>query len=100
MNREDGVLAVVLAAEHLLDLTAVNQARELLYALRELGENIFPLPRPVDENGQVVGLRFQRGHELDVFLDTTPALEDFLRFDLIAPEVWSRRAGFYLGELL
>ena len=100
MNRDDGVPAIVLAAEHLLDLAALDKAGELLDAVGELRDDVFPLARPVDEHAQVVRLGRERGDQLDFFLDTPAALEDLLRLDLVAPEIGRRGARFYLGELV
>jgi hypothetical protein len=99
MNRHDGVLAVVLAAEHLLDLAAFDEPGEFLHSLREIGNDILALLTPVDEHGEIVAFRFQRRNQLDFFFDAAAALEDFLRFGLVIPEVWGRGPGFYLREL-
>jgi hypothetical protein len=40
----------------------------------------------------------QRGNERDFFLDAAPALEDLLRFGLVAPEIRSGGAGLYISE--
>ena len=100
MNRDDGVPAIVLAAEHFLDFTALDEIGELLNALRELGSDIFPLACPIDEHAEVVCLGSERCDQLDLFLDAAAALEDFLRLDLVVPEIGRRRAGFYLCELV
>jgi hypothetical protein len=89
----------VLAAEHLLDLAAVDEPGKFLYTLRELGSDILALLGPVDEHGEIVAFGFQRRNQLDFFFDAAAALEDFLRFALVTPEVRGRGAGFYLGEL-
>ena len=100
MNRDDGVLAIVLAAEHLLDLAAFDEAGELLDARRQLRSDIFALAGPVDEHAEVVCFGSERGDQLDFFLDAPAALKDLLRLDLVVPEIGRRCAGFYLGELV
>jgi len=100
MNRDDGVFAIVLAAEHLLDFAPFDEIRELFDALRELRTHIFALTCPVDEHAEIVSLGFESRDELDFFLDAAPALEDFLRLDLIVPEIWRRCPGLYLGKLV
>jgi hypothetical protein len=89
----------VLAAEHLLDLAAFDEPGEFLDSLREIGNDILALLAPVDEHGKIVAFGFQRRNQLDFFFDAAAALEDFLRFGLITPEVRGRCAGFYLREL-
>ena len=91
---------IVLAAEHLLDLAAFDEAGELLDARRQLRGHVFTLAGPVDEHTQVVCFRCERGDQLDFFLDAPPALKDFLRLDLVVPEIGRRCAGFYLCELV
>src|SRR5712691_11870629 len=99
MNGDDGVLAIVLAAEHLLDLTGVHQTGEFLDAAGELRRHVLTLGGPLDEHTKVLGAFRKSGHELDFFFDPSAALEDFLRLGLVVPEIGSRRAGFYPGEL-
>ena len=54
MNRHDGVPAVVLAAEHLLDLAGLHFLIERVDGLRELGVDRFARGRPLDEHAEVV----------------------------------------------
>src|SRR5688572_14275932 len=100
MNRDDGVLAIVLAAEHLLDLAAFDEAGQLLDARGQLRRDIFSLTRPVDEHVEIVCSGCERRDQLDLFLDSPAALKDFLRLDLVVPEIGCRCAGFYLCELI
>ena len=90
------VLAIVLAAEHLLDLAAFDQSGKLLDRRRQLRADVFPLARPVDEHAKIVRLGFESRDQLDLFLDPAAALKDFLRLDLVAPEIGRGGAGFYL----
>jgi hypothetical protein len=89
----------VLAAEHLLDFAGFHEPRELLDAVGQLAGDLFALPGPFDQDRQVVGAAAQRVDQLDLLFDAAPALQGLLRLDLVLPEVGSRRAGFYLGEL-
>src|SRR5688572_22414034 len=100
MDGDDGVRTIVLAAEHLLDLAALDETGELIEAVSQLRSDVFPLARPVEQHAQVIGLRLERGDELDLFLDAPAALEGFLRLDLIVPEVRGGGARLYLGELV
>jgi hypothetical protein len=90
----------VLATEHLLDLAAFDQAGELLEAVGQLGSHLFALASPVEEHAQIIRLRAQSRDQLDFLFDATAPLEDFLRFQLVVPEIRCRGAGFYLRELV
>jgi hypothetical protein len=100
MDRDDGVPAIVLTAEHLLDLAALDQASEMLEAVSQLAGDIFALRGPIDQHADVVGFALERRNQLDFFFDPPPALKGLLRFDLVVPEVRLRGTGFYLGELV
>ncbi len=100
MNRDDGVPAIVLATEHLLDFAAFDQIGQLLDALRELRADILSLPCPVDQDAEIVRLGSECRNQLDFFLDAAAALECLLRLDLVGPEVGRRCASLYLGELV
>ncbi len=60
MNRDDGVLAIVLAAEHLLDLAGLHFLVERVERLRELGVDRLARLGPFDEHGEVVALLLER----------------------------------------
>jgi hypothetical protein len=92
MDGDDGVLAIVLAAEHLLDLAGLHLLIERLERLGELGVNRLPRFGPFDENGEVFALLPEREHQIAILFETAPALEDSLRLGLIFPEIGRRRA--------
>jgi hypothetical protein len=100
VNRNDGVLAVVLAAEHLLDFATLDEAGELLDAGSQIGGDILALAGPVEQHTKVVCLGSERRDQLDLFFDAAAALKDFLRLDLVVPEIRRRCAGLYLCELV
>jgi hypothetical protein len=89
----------VLAAEHLLDFAGLHFLRERVEGLGELGVDGFARLRPLDEDGEVVAFPGQRCDEVAVLLETTAALEDFLRLGLILPEIGSRRARLEASQL-
>ena len=72
----------------------------MLDAGGQLRRDIFPLAGPVDEHAKIVCFGLEGGDQLDFLLDSTAALKDFLRLDLVVPEIGRRRAGFYLCELV
>jgi hypothetical protein len=87
MDRQNGVLAIVLAAEHLLDLAGLNLLIEEIERLREFGVHRLAGRRPLDENGQIVTLLPQGGAQLEILLEPPAALQDLLRLGLIFPEI-------------
>jgi hypothetical protein len=87
MNRDDRVPSIVLTAQHLLDLAAFDEISEQLDPLRQLRSDVLALPRPIDEHAKIVRCRSELGDQLDFFLDAATALEDFLRLDLVVPEI-------------
>ncbi len=76
VNRHDRVLAVVLAAEHLLDLAGLHFLVERVDGLRELGVDRFARRGPLDEDAEVVALLLERRHELAVLFEPAAALQD------------------------
>jgi hypothetical protein len=90
----------VFAAEHFLDLAIFDEAGELLDARRQFAPNVFALSGPVDKHTQIVRFRLQGRNQLDFFFDAPAALENFLRLDLVVPEIGRGGAGFYLCELV
>jgi hypothetical protein len=90
----------VLAAEHLLDFTAFDQAGELFDARGQLRADVLPLFRPVEQHTQIVCFRLEGRNQLDFFFDPAAALENLLRLDLVVPEVGRGGAGFYLCEFV
>jgi len=96
MNRHDRVLAIVLAAEHLLCLARINGGREILETLRQIVADRLSGFGPLDEDGEVVSPSFQGCAEIAVLLQAPAALEQFLRRPLVLPEVRIRYALFYV----
>ena len=87
MNRHDRVLAIVLAAEHLLDLARLHFLVERLERLRELRVHRLARLRPLDEHAQVVALLLERHHQIAILLEPAAALQDLLCFGLVFPEI-------------
>jgi hypothetical protein len=90
----------VLAAEHLLDLAGVDLHLEAVQRLGELGVDRLARLRPLDEDGEVVALLAERQPELAILLQPAAALQDFLRFGLVFPEIRGGGAGFETGQFL
>jgi hypothetical protein len=88
MDGDDRVLAIVLAAEHFLDLAGLHLQIEAFERLRELGIHRLARLGPLDEDGEVVALFLEGQDEIAILLEPAAALQDFLRFGLIFPEVW------------
>jgi hypothetical protein len=87
MDRDDGVLAIVLAAEHLLDLAGLHFLIERLERLSEILVDRFAGLGPLDEDGEVVALSLEREDQIAIQLEPAAALQDLLRFGLIFPEI-------------
>jgi hypothetical protein len=99
MNRDDRVLAIVLAAEHLLRLAGIDLHGELVEgAVQVVGDG---LPRlcPFDEDVQIVESLAERDAQLAILLEPAAALQQLLRAGLILPEIGSGDALLYAGEL-
>jgi hypothetical protein len=93
MNGDDGVLAIVLAAEHFLDLAGLHFPVQRIQRLRELGVDGLACFRPFDQDGQVVAPLLQGFGEISVLLQAPPALQDFLGLGLVLPEIRRRGQG-------
>jgi len=100
MNRDDRVLAIVLAAEHLLDLAGLYRLVERLDALRELGVDGLACRRPLEEHTQIVGLLLEGLRELAVLFEAAAALQYALRFGLVLPEIRRGGARFEAGQFV
>jgi hypothetical protein len=99
MNRDDRVLPVVLAAEHLLGLARVDFPGEVVQALGEIVDDRFSRLRPFDQDAEIVGAPTQRVAQVLIVLEPAAALQQLLGGRLVLPEVRSRDAVFDAGEL-
>ena len=99
MNRDDGVLSIVLATEHLLDLAGLHFQVERLERLRELGVDGLAGIRPFDEHGEIVALLLERPHQIAILFEAAALLHDALRLGLVLPEIGCGGAGFEAGQL-
>jgi hypothetical protein len=66
----------------------------------EFGVDRLPGLGPLHQNGQVVALAPQRQHQVAILFEAPAALQDFLRFSLVFPEIGSRGPGFEASQLL
>ena len=87
MDGDDGVAAIVLAAEHLLDLAGLHFLIERLERLAELGVDRLARFGPLDEHGEVVALLLERHDQVAILLEPPAALLDLLGFGLVFPEI-------------
>jgi hypothetical protein len=87
MDGDDGVLAIVLATEHLLDLGRLHLLIEALERLAELRVYGFASLRPFDEHGKIVASLAKRLNQIAVLFEPSPPLEHLLRFGLVFPEI-------------
>ena len=99
MDGDDRVGAIVLAAEHLPGFRRVDLLLQLVERAREVGVDVFARTGPFDQDADVVGAARQRFEQRPIFLEPPAALHDLLRLGLVAPEIGSRDARLYFGEL-
>ena len=69
-----------------------------LEGLRELGVDRFAGLGPLDEHGEVVALLLQRHDQVAILLEPPAALQDFLRFGLVLPEIGRGGARLEAGQ--
>jgi hypothetical protein len=94
VDGHDRVLAIVLAAEHLLDLAGLHFLLERVERLAEFGVDRFAGLCPFDEHGEIVAFLLERPHQIVVLLEAPAALQHLLRFSLIFPEIGCGGARF------
>ena len=99
MNGDDGVLAIVLAAEHLLDLAGLHFLVEQIERGCQLGVNRLAGFGPLDQHREIVALPSQRLHQIAILLESPAALQRLLRFGLVLPEIGRGRARFQTIQL-
>ncbi len=99
MNRDDRVLAIVLAAEHLLDLAGLHF---LGRARRAPARTRRRPPRPPRPTRRARRDRrccfFSDSDEIAVLLQPAAALQDLLGFGLVFPEIGRGGARFEAGQ--
>jgi hypothetical protein len=100
MDRDDGVLAIVLAAQHLLDLAGLHFLVEHVECTRDFVVDGLARLGPFDEHCQVVALCPERAHEIELLLEPAAALQDLLRFSLVFPEIGRGGARFEAVQLV
>ena len=98
MDRDDRVLAIVLAAEHLLDLAGLHLLIERVERGCEFAVDRLPRLGPLDQDGEVVALLAQRHHQVAILLQAPAALQDLLRFGLVFPEIGRGGARLEAGQ--
>jgi hypothetical protein len=79
----------VFAAQHLLDLGGLDLLAERVERLGEVRGHLFALPRPIDEDADVVDLARQLVAQFEVVGQTTAPLQRLLRLGRVFPEIRS-----------
>ena len=100
VDGDDGVLAIVLAAEHLLGLAGLDLGGEVVEPAREVVGNRLARVGPLDQHGEVLDAPVQRGAEVAILFQAAAALEELLRPDLILPEVRVGDARFDVRQFV
>jgi hypothetical protein len=99
VDRQDGVDAVVLATQHLLELGALDHGLEPREAGLQVLVHVLAGGAPLEEHAGVVLLAPEPLQEVEVALDALAALEDLLRGVLPGPEIGGRHLPLEPGEL-
>jgi len=73
---------------------------ERVERLRELRLDGLAGLEPLDQNAEVVSFLLEGMNELAILLETSPPLQDFLRFGLVFPEIGGGGFRFELGQFL
>jgi hypothetical protein len=100
MDGDDGVGAIVFAAEHLLGLGSLDLLLELRESSREIRADVFAGIDPLDQDREVVTAPLQGAQERQVVFDAAPLLHHLLRRGLVAPEIGGGYLAFDVGELI
>jgi hypothetical protein len=87
MDGDDGVLAIVLAAEHLLGLAGVDLGGEVVERTPQIVGHRLAGLGPFGEHGKILEPLAQRFAEIAILLETAPPLQQLLRRRLVLPEV-------------
>jgi hypothetical protein len=98
--RHDGIPSIVLASKNLLRFDGLDLCRERVESLRELGCDVFTLRRPIHQDAKVIDSTTERRDEIDVLLETAPALKQLLRLGGIFPEIRIADARLYRREFI
>jgi hypothetical protein len=88
----------VFAAQHLTGLSQLDVRLELVESLEEIAVDGFAGFRPLDQDAQIVGAPLEGLTRGQLFVETTAALKELLRFGGILPEVGMCDAAFDLVE--
>jgi len=87
MDREDRVAAIVLAAQHLARLGALDVGLQLLQPPEQVVLHGLAGLGPLDEHPEIVDTALQGVAERQLLLQTPAPLQQLLRLGLILPEV-------------
>ena len=99
MDGDDGVGAVVLAAEHLLDLGGLDLGLEFVEAALQVGGHVLAGVGPLDAARRDRRRRRpSESRELDVLAQAALPLQRPLRLGLVVPEVGRGDPGFERGD--
>jgi hypothetical protein len=98
MNGDDGVGAVVLTTQHLLDLGGLDLVLQGVERTLEIGSDVFAALGPFEKNAEIVELSDERVAQLDLFAQAAATLEGLLSFGLVGPEIGSGDALLDRGE--
>jgi hypothetical protein len=90
----------VLAPEHFLDFAGLDFLVQRFDRQVELGVDRLACLGPLHQYGEIVALLFERYDQFAILLEPAPALQNFLGFSLVFPEVGRGGARLETGQLL
>ena len=99
VDGDDGVGAVVLAAEHLLDLGGLDFGLEFVEAALQVGGHVLAGVGPLDQDAEIGDPPAERVAQLGVLAQAALPLQRPLRLLLVVPEVGRGDPGFERGDL-
>jgi hypothetical protein len=87
----------VLAAQHLFRFDRVDLRFDRVERLRQVRGDVFAALAPFEQDADVVDLRGEAVALLEIFGEAALALECFLGFGLVVPEIRGGDPAFELG---
>jgi hypothetical protein len=100
MDRDNGVGAIVLPAEHLLGLGGFDLSLVGTEIPFEIGSDLLAGLGKLDEHAEVVAAPFQRDEQRLIVFEPAPALHDLLRARLVVPESRFFYLAIDIGKLV
>jgi hypothetical protein len=99
VDGDDGVEAIVLAAEHLAGFGGLDVLLEVVEAFQQVAVDGLAGLGPLDEHAKILRAGLQRVAERDLLVEPPAALQQLLRLGLVLPEIGLGDTGLDAIEL-